>query len=409
MKYPVYVAAWIMTFLMVSCNYSKKNQGSPLHSEEYNDILQLGIDRGFPGFIMAVQTKKEPIWIGATGLSSLEDNKPMLGNDRFHIASITKLFTSIVILQLIDEQKIDFSSPAIKYLDTSLVNGIPNIEIVTVGQLLDHSSGIYSFNNDLDYLNTVVGPEAFEGISWNNEKLLQLANENRVNPLGEPGSGHFYSDVNQILLAEIAANITGKYFRQLVFKKIIKPLHLENTGFYAPNSDKENIETSITVQGYMKPSKIIDDFITIHPSFTEVNVDSFTLLNTTSAVERIDASAGMVSTVKDLAVVGRALYKQGLVSKKSLEWLFSVGENLDKEKLHTTRQGIVSVRKKPFGTLYTSLGDGVGGINSMLAYHPESETVIVAFTNIFGNFDEHDFFIDTIIPKVLEAGKKMDS
>ena len=81
-------------------------------------------------------------------------------------------------------------------------------------------------------------------------------------------------------------------------------------------------------------------------------------------------------------------------------------ENIEKEELHTKRQGIVTVRNKPYGVLYTSLGDGIGGINSMLAYHPKSETVIVAYTNIFGDFDEHDFFIDQIIPQILKAGNR---
>lgn len=56
--------------------------------------------------------------------------------------------------------------------------------------------------------------------------------------------------------------------------------------------------------------------------------------------------------------------------------------------------------------LFTSLGDGGGGMNTMLSYHPESETIIVAFTNIFGNFNEHDFFMDDIIPSILFESEK---
>lgn len=407
-KYQNFIVICLMIIMGSSCgeNTKNSNQNKSVDRSKYVDILQIGIDRGFPGFIIAVHTKGEPIWVGAAGFSSLENNKPMQENDRFHLASVTKLFTSIAILQLIDEEKIDFDSPVIKFLGAKLINGIPNIDQITVGQLLDHSSGIYSFNNDLEYLNTVLGPQAYDGISWTNEELLQLANENRVDPLGEPGSGHYYSDVNQILLAEIASKITEKSFRQVIFERIIEPLHLENTGFYADTVNRENFDVSITVQGYVKRTKVLNDFISIHPSFSEVHSDSVKLLNTTSAVERLDASAGMVSTGEDLAKVGQALYIGNLVSEKSLNWLYSVGNNIENEAMHTKRQGIVSVRNKPFGVLYTSLGDGVGGMNTMLAYHPESKTVIAAYANIFGNFDEHDFFIDTIIPQILEADKK---
>lgn len=389
-------------FLVMSCNQKTENDAH----KKYNNLLQSAVEKGFPGFILAVQTGSEPIWIGASGLSSIEEKKAMLENDRFHIASITKLFTSIIILQLIDEEKIDFDSPVTSFLNPKLIKGIPYIEQISINQLLDHSSGIYSFNNDLDYINTILGSQALDSINWTNEKLVQLANENRVNPLGKPGTGHYYSDVNQILMAEVASYITKKPFRQLVFERIINPLQLKNTGFYNNNPRKEKFEINITSQGYLKRSKALDDFISIHPSFKEVLVDSIKLVNTTSAVEHIDASSGIVSTVEDLAILGQELYKGNLVSKKSLNWLLSIGNNIHMEKVNTKRQGITTVRIKSYGVLYTSLGDGGGGMNTMLAYHPESKTIVVAYANIFGNFDEHDFFIDVIIPKVLLSSKK---
>ncbi len=72
------------------------------------------------------------------------------------------------------------------------------------------------------------------------------------------------------------------------------------------------------------------------------------------------------------------------------------------------RQGIVSVRNKSYGVLFTSLGDGSGGMNTLLAYHPKSESIVIAFTNIFGNWDEHDFFMDDIIPLIIKQKKKLE-
>ena len=110
----------------------------------------------------------------------------------------------------------------------------------------------------------------------------------------------------------------------------------------------------------------------------------------------------MVSTAEDLMTFGKELYKGNLISTQSLNWLLSIGNEIDKEEINTKRQGIVTVRNKPYGVLYTSLGDGGGGMNTVLAYHPKSKTIVIAFVNIFGNFDEHDFFMDEIIPSVLE-------
>lgn len=371
-------------------------------ADPYYDVLLKGITRGFPGIIMAVQNGEDPVWTGSAGYADVENKILMKENDRFHIASITKLFTSIATLQLIDQGKLDFDHLVIQHLEPSLVNEIPNMEQINVGQLLDHSSGIYSFNNDLDYLNTIIGTRAFDGIRWSARSLLQLAYGSRADPQGEPGSGNYYSDVNQILLALIIEKITGRPFREVVYTAIIAPLGLRNTGFYSDSRSQDRYEKTTTVQGYIKRSDILDEFISIHPSFVETSTG---LLNTTTAIERIDASAGMVSTARDLAMLGQALYKGNLVSSESLAWLYAIGNNLDQEALHTTRQGIVTVRNKPYGLIYTSLGDGTGGMNTMLAYHPESETVAVAFTNVFGNFDEHDYFIDSLVHSIIELGE----
>jgi len=395
----------LVSFWMLSCGNSPETVSGKSNSDlfvKYDSIIQQGINQEYPGMILAVQTKDEPVWVGAAGLSNIEEQKVMLKNDRFHIASITKLFTSIVTLQLIDQGKINFDDPVINYLDFALVSEIPNIKRISLGQLLDHSSGIYSFNNDLDYLNTIIGNKADEGIRWTAKELLNLANGNRVQALGEPGSGHYYSDVNQILLALVIERITKKSFREVVNENILTPLHLTNTGFYADRMNDENFSMTTTVQGYTKRSEILDNFISVHPSFNDASPG---LLNTTKAVERTDAAAGIVSTADDLATLGKALYKGSLVSPKSLDWLYAIGAGIEKEELHTEKQGIVTVRKKPHGVLYTSLGDGVGGMNTMLAYHPKSKNIVVAFTNIFGNFDEHDFFIDTVLPQIIEAGK----
>ncbi|MEQ8523173.1 hypothetical protein [Gracilimonas sp.] len=109
----------------------------------------------------------------------------------------------------------------------------------------------------------------------------------------------------------------------------------------------------------------------------------------------------MVSTAADLLKLGEAVYFDDFLTEESKNWLLSIGDNIQNEDPGTVRQGIVTVHHKPYGVLYTSLGDGPGGINSMLAFHPESEILVVAFTNVFGNFDEHDFFMDELVQSVV--------
>lgn len=56
---------------------------------------------------------------------------------------------------------------------------------------------------------------------------------------------------------------------------------------------------------------------------------------------------------------------------------------------------------RPYGVLLTAEGDGPGGVHALLAHHAASDTVIVAFTNVFGRFDESDFLLDEVVARVL--------
>ena len=367
----------------------------------YQDLLEKGMEKGYPGIIIGIQQDNK-VWTGAEGLANIEEHTPMSANDQFHIASITKLFTSVAVLKLIDENKLSLQSSVDTLLADSVIQEIPHINEIKVHHLLDHSSGIYSFNNDLRYVNTYLGNKADEDVSWTPEQLVSLAYTGDAEPQGTPGSGHYYSDTNTILLGMIIEQISGISFRRHIKNSILDPLELNNTGFYSPETDTSSIEVSPTVQGYLIDSEVINNFVDLSPSFERV---SDSLLNTTEAVEQIDASAGMVSTVTDLLKFGEAVYLDNFLSEESRNWLMSIGEGIENDDPGTVRQGVVSVHHKSYGVLYTSLGDGPGGINSMLAFHPESNTVVAAFTNVFGNFNEHDFFIDELIPSTISNTK----
>jgi len=391
------IIGWLVLASCISCS-SISNKVNDANDQSYDLLLQNGLDRGFPGIILAIQKGDERPWIGTAGLSSIEEQQPMLKKSRFHLASVTKIFTSVAILKLVDAGKLKIDDRAILFLDSSLVNPIPFINEITVGQLLDHSSGIYSFNNDMEYIETLIGDRAFDKVTWSSEQLLALAYGNRVEPQGRPGSGHYYGDTNLILLGLIIENISGISFREFINIQIIEPLKLESTGFYSDRVNKSTVEMASTVQGYLKRSEDLDEFIAIHSAFIEVSPG---LMNTTIAGEKIDAGAGMVSTAKDLLIFAEALYKGNLLSPESISWLLSIGKGIENEELNSKRQGVISVRNKPYGVLFTSLGDGPGGMNTMLAYHPKSESIVIAFTNVFGYFDEHDFFMDNIMPAIV--------
>jgi D-alanyl-D-alanine carboxypeptidase len=124
----------------------------------------------------------------AAGYSDLEHHVPMRVDDAFHMASVNKTLTAVAVLRLIDDRKLSFTATLKECLGEAVAK-IPNAARITVSQLLDHSSGIYPTNNDMEYLTTVIGPKADPTRSWSPKELIALASKPQNKPTAEPGQG----------------------------------------------------------------------------------------------------------------------------------------------------------------------------------------------------------------------------
>ena len=89
-----------------------------------------------------------PVWSGAAGYSDLEHRTPASPDDGYHMASITKVFTAVATLRLIDAEQLSLDARLMDLLDASLVGPIPHAGEITIAQLLTHTSGLYAPNND---------------------------------------------------------------------------------------------------------------------------------------------------------------------------------------------------------------------------------------------------------------------
>ncbi len=340
-------------------------------------LTNMRVVKEYPGMIIGSISENGNIRICAFGNADITIPQAMNVHDKFHIASVTKLFTAAAILKLRDEGKLNLDDNVIKYLDFPVIMSIPSIRSVTILNLLDHSSGIYGFNNDPEYIETLIGSSADQYKKWDPLALLSLADSTRVEPFGKLGTGHYYGDTNYVLLGLIIEKISGTAFTEYIKESILNPLHLDNTGFYG--------DLKPDVKGYLKRSDILESIVKINPVFKAVN-DS--MIDATKAVERIDAAAGMVSSAADLLQFARAIYMTDFLSSDSKDIL--TNKNLKMAAEVDCRQRITKKCKAAFGTFVSSEGDGPGGINLLLAFNPKQKKAVVAFTNIFGNFNELD-------------------
>lgn len=369
-------------------------------------LLQGALDRGYPGLAVAVEQRRGPARFAALGESDLANHIRLLPNDAFHMASITKTFTAVAALRLVDQGRLKLTSTLSELLGVAAA-GIPDAGRITVAQLLDHSSGIYPTNNDEEYIATVIGPRADPRRVWSPAELVALANGERRKAVAAPGAGHHYSDTNYILLGMIVERVSGIPFKQLLTSTLLGPLGMTSTSFYS-DALAARAQTGKppppTIRGYLLATDDLRQAVAIHPMFRPVPGLASKygpLLDTTLAAERIDAAAGLVTTLPDLLRFAAALFRGKLVAPASQRVLFAAGDGLLAEPLGSQRVGTLQSVRKPWGIALYKEGDGPGGVNTLMAYEPVSDTVFLGFTNVFGHFDEIDYLFDEVLGKVL--------
>jgi D-alanyl-D-alanine carboxypeptidase len=349
---------------------------------------------------LAVGTVDGLDWSGAAGFSDLAHTVEAEIGDGVHMASITKIFTALAALALVDAGRLSLGDRLVDLVDTDVIGGIPHVEQITVAQLLDHSSGIYGFNNNVEYLRTLIGDAAGEPRTWTPHELVALANEGVNEPFGRPGEGHRYGDTNYVLLGLVVEGITGRPLRDEVEVSLLDPLGMGST-YYRSDSLEGGAPAPVNpARGYLKLSPELMSFMPVHEKFPRVRED---LAETTAAGETVDAAACLVTTAGDLHRFGRALFAGELLQSRTQAWLLSVADGLEEEPLGAERLGVLRAYSKPYGTVIAAEGDGPGGSNTLLAYHPETGVVVVALTNVHGLWFENEFFLDEVVGEVVRA------
>lgn len=150
---------------------------------------------------------------------------PMRADTIFDMASITKLFTSIAVMQLVEAGLIDLSAPVARYLPEFATKGKQD---VTVEQLLTHTSGL-----DADPT-----PSLWQGYSDIPSRRKAVLDSPLVH---RPGTTYLYSDINLMTLGFLVEQLTGSTLDEVVHDRIARPLGMSDTGYSPPASKLDRI------------------------------------------------------------------------------------------------------------------------------------------------------------------------
>jgi D-alanyl-D-alanine carboxypeptidase len=186
---------------------------------------------GVPGVLAEVRTGSRQMR-GTSGVADLDSRTPVNGNGFFRVGSNTKTFISVVVLQLVAEHRLSLDDTVGRWLP-GVVHGNGNDgSTITVGELLQHTSGLHNYTDDLQA--QITSPEAYRTLEFrqfSRQDLLDIALAHR--PDSAPGAGWNYSNTNYILLGMIIEKVTRDSWENQVTRRII-PLGLRHT--YAPGT-----------------------------------------------------------------------------------------------------------------------------------------------------------------------------
>ena len=254
----------------------------------------------------------------------------------FQLGSVTKQFTSAVILKLQEEKKLSVSDKLSKYFP-----GYPKGDSITIEQLLTHTSGIYNYTNDGKFMANEVTKSA------NREMMMALFKDK---PLDfSPGSSWSYSNSGYSLLGYIIEAVTKKPYEQAVRKYIFTPLKMTHSGF-----DFTHLKSNEKAIGYFKLNDKEKEEAPI--------VDS-----------SVSFSAGAIySTTGDLYLWHKALQKNNILSREQQEKAYTPVKN---------RYGYGWSIDSIEGKRRVSHGGGIHGFITTIARVPEDDICIVLLSN----------------------------
>ena len=194
--------------------------------------LESVVRAGAPGVFAQVQDDYGArSYTVATGTGDIARRTPVNPGGEFRVGSITKTFTAVLVLQLVAQKRVGLDAPAADYLPAGL---LPKHSPITVRELLDHTSGLYDYTDDLLTGDTVTGYQRFRYRTFTPQSLV--ADSVRHGRQFRPGSRYSYSNTNFVVLGLLVEHVTGLPYTTVLQQRIIEPLHLTHTFFVVPRT-----------------------------------------------------------------------------------------------------------------------------------------------------------------------------
>ncbi len=329
----------ITAFVSVDANAQKIN--TKQLTADYDRLLSEKFRQGETGCAALVAKDGQIIYKKAFGMADIELNVPMQPDMVFRIGSITKQFTAVAILQLMEQGKLSLQDDITKYIPDYPTHGYN----ITIEHLLTHTSGIKSYTNVPDfkkYVRQDMKPE--EAINTFRNLPMEFA----------PGTKWNYNNSGYFLLGYVIEKISGKTYQEYIDENFFKPLGMTGSCY---GNDSRIIKNRAS--GYQNGKDGVQ------------NADFLSML--------LPYSAGAIqSTVEDLYRWNQALHSYKLVSKESLDKAFTEYKLANGKG---TGYGYGWFLSQLQGSKTIEHGGGINGFLTNAIYFPEEDLFVALFSN----------------------------
>lgn len=308
--------------------------------ERFDEILKKEYPASEPGATALVSVDSEVVYRKAFGKANLELDVPMNTDMVFKIGSMTKQFTSVGILMLKEEGKLQLQD-----LISTYIENFPNGDNITIHHLLTHTSGI-SNNITVNPWNQLMLKKDFEPLEF----IDYFKEEPKVS---EPGEAYEYNNFGYIILGAIIENITEQSYADFLRINIFEPLGMNHTQYGSHSAIISN-----RAYGYEKRNVFVNaQYISMTQPY---------------------AAGSLMSTVDDLFLWQQALHAGEIIKKENLDLAFVNYQLNNGEKINYGYGWFIDEVQ---GVKTHEHGGGIPGYSSYLLHLPSENVFVTILSN----------------------------
>jgi D-alanyl-D-alanine carboxypeptidase len=306
----------------------------------------------------AVRRGPDRMHLVTVGVRQRGHRRPIGLHDSFRIASVTKTFGAVLVAQLAGEGRLRLGDKVSRWLPGLLSHG----DEITIGQLLQHTSGLPDYLLDPDFV-----PAASSDLlrRWTPRELLAYVATDPL--LFRPGSRYHYSDSDNIVIGLIVERVTRRSFARALRQRIFRPLRLRDSFLPTGTALGNPFVHGYQYENLNGRGPLVDFSRTISPTFAW-------------------ASGAIVSTLADLSrfwtgLFGGRLVKQRLLRRMTTHLVAGGGQPLGPGR-NRSGLGIFAWRTR-CGTLFGHTGN-FPGYQLLSGATPNGRAAIVVLANTTG-------------------------